>query len=164
MRNKMPQVYQHKLTVPDHALDVNGHVNNIEYIRWMQDAAVLHSDIQGCTKATIEAGATWVVRTHRIEYLRPAFAGEQIVVLTWVTNFRRVQSLRKYKIVRLDDNTVLVEGETNWVFVDAKTGTLRSIPPSVMATFEILPKERESEIISLLNNSSSEKICDKENQ
>jgi acyl-CoA thioester hydrolase len=149
----MPQVYQYKLTVPDHALDINGHVNNIEYLRWMQDAAVLHSDVQGCTKATLEAGATWVVRKHYIEYLRPAFAGENIVVLTWVTNIRRVQSLRKYRIVRIDDNTVLVEGETNWVFVDAKTGSLRSIPPHVMDTFEILPKEKESEIINLVKNS-----------
>jgi len=152
VKNKMPQVYQYKLTVPDNALDVNGHVNNIEYLKWMQDAALLHSDIQGCTKATIEAGATWVVRTHHIEYLRPAFAGEHIVVLTWVTNFRRVQSLRKYKIVRLNDSTVLVEGETNWVFVDAKTGSLRSIPRNVMDSFEILPNENESEIISLVNN------------
>lgn len=150
----MPQVYQYKLTVPDHALDVNGHVNNIEYLKWMQDAAVLHSDIQGCTKATIEAQATWVVRTHHIEYLKPAFAGEHIVVLTWVTNFRRVQSLRKYKIVRLDDHTVLVEGETNWVFVDAKTGAFRSIPQNVIDSFEILPKEKESEVIRLVDHLS----------
>jgi acyl-CoA thioester hydrolase len=150
----MPQIYQYKLTVPDNALDINGHVNNIEYLRWMQDAALLHSDIQGCTRATIEAQATWVVRTHRIEYLRPAFAGEHIVVLTWVTNFRRVQSLRKYKIVRLDDNTVLVDGETNWVFVDARTGSLRSIPPHVMGTFEILPKEKEADVINLARNLS----------
>ena len=84
---------------------------------------------------------------HRVEYLRHAFAGEQIIVLTWVSNFRRVQSLRKYRIIRVKDNAVLVEGETDWVFVDAKTGRLRSIPKNVIAAFEILPKEKESEII-----------------
>jgi acyl-CoA thioester hydrolase len=143
----MPQIYQYKLTVTEDAVDVNGHVNNLEYLRWMQDAAILHSDAQGCTKATTAAGATWVVRTHRVEYLRPAFAGEEIIVLTWVSNFRRVQSLRKYKIIRVKDNAVLVEGETDWVFVDAQTGRLRSIPKNVMAAFEILPKEKESEIL-----------------
>jgi acyl-CoA thioester hydrolase len=132
-------------------VDVNGHVNNLEYIRWMQDSAVLHSESQGCTKATIVAGATWVVRTHHIKYLRPAFAGEEIIVLTWVADFRRVQSLRKYRIVRIADNTVLVEGETDWVFVDAKTGRLRPIPQNVIAAFEVLPKEKESEVISRLN-------------
>ena len=144
----MPQIYQYKLTVPDDAVDMNGHVNNIEYIRWMQLAAVLHSDIQGCTKATIDIGATWVVRTHYIEYLRPAFAGENIIVLTWVSNFRRVQSLRRYRIIRIGDNAILVEGETDWVFVDAKTGRLRSIPKDVILKFEVLPKDNELEILS----------------
>ncbi|MBN1470224.1 MAG: acyl-CoA thioesterase [Syntrophaceae bacterium] len=143
----MPQIFQYKLTIPDEAVDTNGHVNNIEYIRWMQLAAVLHSDIQGCTKATTDIGATWVVRSHYIEYLSPAFAGENIVILTWVSNFRRVQSLRKYRIIRIEDNAVLVEGETDWVFVDAQTGRLRSIPQNVIITFEILPKDRESEVL-----------------
>ena len=152
VRGNMPQVYQYKLTVPEDAVDVNGHVNNLEYIRWMQLAAVLHSNSQGCTKATTAVGATWVVRTHHIEYLRPSFAGEQIIVLTWVSDFRRVQSLRKYRIIRVADNALLVEGETDWVFVDAKTGRLRSIPPDVIAAFELLPKDKETEVISRAAN------------
>jgi acyl-CoA thioester hydrolase len=148
----MSQIYQYKLTVPEDALDVNGHVNNLEYLRWMQLAAVLHSDIQGCTKATTDAGATWVVRTHHVEYLRPAFAGEHLIVLTWVSDFRRVQSLRKYKIIRVADNAVLVEGETDWVFVDAKTGRLRSIPQNVISCFIVLPKEKESEILNRIKH------------
>ena len=147
----MPQVYQYKLTVSEDAVDINGHVNNIEYIRWMQLAAVLHSDSQGCTKATTAVGATWVVRTHHIEYMRPAFAGEKIIVLTWVSNFRRVQSLRKYRIMRVEDKAVLVEGETDWVFVDAQTGRLRSIPPEVISSFELLSKEKELDVISRAN-------------
>jgi acyl-CoA thioester hydrolase len=144
----MSQIYRYELTVPEDALDVNGHVNNLEYLRWMQEAAILHSDSQGCTKVTTAAGATWVVRMHRVVYLNPAFAGEQIIVLTWVSTFRRVQSLRKYRIIRTKDNAVLVEGETDWVFVDAQTGRLRSIPKNVIATFEVLPKEKESEILN----------------
>jgi len=146
----MPQIFQYKLTVPEDAVDVNGHVNNLEYLRWMQSAAVLHSDSQGCTKATTDAGATWVVRTHHVEYLRPAFAGEHLIVLTWVSDFRRVQSLRKYKIIRVEDNAVLVRGETDWVFVDAKTGRLRSIPQNVINSFTVLPKEKESESLNRL--------------
>lgn len=155
----MSQIYRYKLTVPDHAVDMNGHVNNIEYLRWMQDAAVLHSDVQGCTRATLDAGATWVVRTHHIKYLLPAFAGEEIAVLTWVADFRRVQSLRKYRIIRIHDNAVLVEGETNWVFVDARTGRLRPIPQKVMDSFELLPKEKEPEAIGRLTHIGHDKLC-----
>ena len=147
----MSQINRYELTVPEDALDVNGHVNNLEYLRWMQSAAILHSDCQGCTQATADAGATWVIRTHRVEYLRPAFAGEQIIVLTWVSNFRRVQSLRKYRIIRAKDNAVLVEGETDWVLVDATTGRLRPIPQNVLAAFEVLSKEKEVEAFNSLS-------------
>jgi acyl-CoA thioester hydrolase len=68
-----------------------------------------------------------------------------------VSNFRRVQSLRKYRIIRVKDNAVLVEGETDWVFVDAQTGRLRSIPQNVIAAFEVLPKEKEAEILHAKN-------------
>jgi acyl-CoA thioester hydrolase len=134
----MTQIYRHEFIVPEDALDENGHVNNVEYLRWMLDAAVLHSDTQGCTQATRAIGATWVVRTHHLEYLRPAFAGDHVCVMTWVANFRRVQSLRKYKVIRTKDNVVLAEGETDWVFVDAQTGRLRSIPKEVIAAFEVM--------------------------
>ncbi len=101
----------------------------------------------GCTEATKAVGATWVVRTHRIKYLRPAFAGEKSVVLTWVSNLRRVLSLRKYKVVRMEDKAVLAEGETDWVFVNTATGKLRSIPKDILSVFEVLPKENEAEVM-----------------
>lgn len=140
----MTHIYQYRLTVPDHAIDVNGHVSNIEYLRWMQEAAVSHMDVQECNKATLDAGATWVVRMHHLKYLRPAFGGEKIIVLTWVSNLNRFQCLRKYRIVRPHDKTLLVKGETEWVFVDAKTGHLRSIPKDVIFKIKIVSKECES--------------------
>ena len=123
-------------------MDGNGHVNNVEYVRWMQEMAVRHSDSVGCTQATHAAGATWVARSHRIVYLRPAFLGEPIAALTWVTDFRRVRSLRKYKFVRTTDNVVIAEGETDWVFVNEKTGRPQSIPTPVSAAFELIPSDR----------------------
>jgi len=142
----MPPFYRYELTVPEDAEDQNGHVNNIEYLRWMQDAALQHSATSGCTEATNAIGATWVIRSHRIEYLKPAFAGEKVVVLTWVSDFRRVQSLRKYRIIRPADRALLAEGETDWVFVDAQQGKLRSITKEIKATFELLPADQEKDV------------------
>ncbi len=143
----MPQIYRYDLVVTEDVIDENGHVNNVEYVRWMQDAAMHHADSRGCTLATKAVGATWVVRSHRIEYLKPAFRGEHIGVLTWVSNFRRVQSLRKYKMIRVEDHAVLAVAETDWIFVDVKSGRLRSIPKEVSAVFEVVPEEREEEIL-----------------
>ena len=139
----MARIYRHDFTVSKETVDENGHVNNVEYIRWMQEAAISHSDKQGCTQSTKAIGATWVVRTHRIEYFRPAFAGDPIAVLTWVSDFRKVRSLRKYKFIRVRDNALLAEGETDWVFVDAASGRPRAIPKEVSGVFEVVPEERE---------------------
>jgi acyl-CoA thioester hydrolase len=78
-----------------------------------------------------------VIRTHRIEYLSPAFAGDAITVETWVANFRKVRSLRRYKFIRTANQTILAEAETDWVFVDAATGRPRAIPGEIRKVFGV---------------------------
>jgi acyl-CoA thioester hydrolase len=43
--------------------------------------------------------------------------------------------LRRYKIVRDSDGAVLAEGDTDWVFVDAKSGRPKAIPREIEAAF-----------------------------
>ena len=136
----MAAVYVHEFEVAPSAVDENGHVNNVEYVRWMQEAAVLHADDAGCTAATKNAGATWMVRSHHVEYRRPAFAGDRVQVLTWVADFRRAFSLRKYRFVRAADDVMLAEGEADWVFVDTATGRPKSIPAELQTLFELPPE------------------------
>lgn len=132
-------VFRKCITVPASAIDGNGHVNNVAYVQWMQDVAVEHyASIHG-----VEAqgtGSTWVVREHKIEYLRPAFVGEEMKIQTWIADVRRVRSLRCYRFLRKSDATLLVRGETVWVFVDVKTGAPRAITPSVADIMPILPE------------------------
>jgi acyl-CoA thioester hydrolase len=136
-------IYSYEFTVPEIAVDQNGHVNNVMYVQWMQDSAVRHYEAMGGTQPTQAMGATWVVRSHMIEYLRPAFAGERIRVQTWVVNMRRVRSLRRYRFLRVADEQLLVRGETDWVFVDASSGVPRAIPPQVTDLFTLVPDERK---------------------
>jgi acyl-CoA thioester hydrolase len=128
--------------VPDTAVDANRHVNNVAYVQWMQEAAMGHSEAAGCTRMTRASGATWVARTHHIEYLRPAFAGDMLRVETWVADLRRVRSLRRYRFIRVADGTVLAQGQTDWVFVDALTGRPRAIPTEIREVFQVAPDLR----------------------
>jgi acyl-CoA thioester hydrolase len=129
-------IYSKTLVIPKSAIDENGHVNNVAYVQWMQDIAVEHYSAIGGVEAQ-GYHATWVVREHRIEYLLPAYAGEEIEVKTWVENIRRVRSLRKYEFVRKSDSKVLVKGETDWVFVDANSGRPLPIPEKVSSVFSL---------------------------
>ena len=136
---RMEAIYRIEIIVPAEAVDRNRHVNNVAYVQWMQDAAIQHSAATACTRMTEAIGATWVARMHRIEYLSPAFAGEAITVLTWVADFRRVRSLRRYKFIRAADQKVLAQGETDWVLVDVATGRPRGIPSEMAKLFELVP-------------------------
>jgi acyl-CoA thioester hydrolase len=128
--------YSKSLIIPKESIDENGHVNNVAYVQWMQDIAVEHYESIGGISPMQEVGGMWVVREHKVEYLLPAFAGEEIEVRTWVENIRRVRSLRKYEFVRKSDNKVLVKGETDWVFVDVKTGAPKAVPEEVIKVFQ----------------------------
>jgi len=143
-KSNLTAIYRYEFTVPESAVDRNGHVNNVVYVQWMQDVAVLHSDAAGGTRTMHTVGAIWVARSHKIEYLKPAFSGEEVTALSWVVNFRRARSLRRYRFLRKRDKTLLAKGETEWVFVDAESGRPRKIPDEVLCLFPLVAENEES--------------------
>lgn len=139
----MADIHRFPVLIPDTAIDANGHANNVEYVHWMQQAAISHSDFAGCTAATKAAGASWVIRRLQVEYLLPAFAGDKLVILTWVATLRKASSLRKYLFLRERDRAVVARGETNWVFVEAGNGLPKPIPREVSSVFALVAAEGE---------------------
>ena len=137
-------IYRSTFTVPQDAIDGNGHVNNVAYVQWMQDVAIAHFTATGGVDRMHDAGGTWVARSHHIEYLAPAFSGECIEVSTWVATLRRVRSLRRYAFTRVSDGVLLAKGETDWVYIDAETGRPSSIPEAIKRAFTLVPDGQES--------------------
>ena len=136
----MPAVFDYHHRVVPEEIDRVGHVNNIEYIRWLQDAAIAHSAAQGWpTRAYYEQGSGWVVRSHFIEYLVPAFVDDEIVVRTWIADMKRVTSLRRYELIRPLDGKKLAVASTNWAYVKFATLQPCRVPPEVIGAFEIVP-------------------------
>jgi acyl-CoA thioester hydrolase len=140
---KLTAVHRFPVLISDTAIDANGHANNVEYVHWMQLAAISHSDFAGCTTATKAAGGSWVIRSLHVEYLLPSFAGDRLLILTWVSTLRKASSLRKYLFLRERDRAVVARGETNWVFVEARNGRPKPIPREVSSVFAIVPVEWE---------------------
>jgi acyl-CoA thioester hydrolase len=137
-------IFSQRFAVPAAVIDVQGHVSNLAYVGWMQDIAIAHSTEVGWSmRRYLELGAGWVVRSHFIEYLRPAFADEQISAHTWVPRFDQRSTPRRYLFVRDDDDVVLAQAETIWVFVDLASGRRRSIPAELLEAFDPVPEERE---------------------
>ncbi len=141
MNHLSKPVFVYEMHVQDDAIDRNGHVNNVSFVQWMQDVAVRHFESAGCMDAMKKAECTWVVRSHRIEYLSPAFSGELLQARTWIVDFGRARSMRRYKFLRASDGKLLVRGETDWVFVNARSGRPCAIPEEISGAFTLTEQD-----------------------
>jgi acyl-CoA thioester hydrolase len=129
-------VFDQTFSIPEQAIDELGHVSNLTYIAWMQDIAIQHSAAKGWpVERYLENGAVWVVRSHFVTYIRPAFAGETITLQTWVAEMKQASSSRRYLIRRTDDRQVLVTAETVWAYVDRQSGRPQRIPTELRTAF-----------------------------
>ena len=139
----MPAIFEYHHTVRDDEIDAQGHANNVCYVAWMQEAALAHSAAQGWpAEAYQRLGMGWVVRSHAIEYHQSARAGDEITIKTWVANFTRVTSLRRYRIIRQADGVLLATAETKWAFIDYATGQPCRVPIEIVGAFEIVAVPR----------------------
>lgn len=138
------RIFSRQFEVPADAMDGQGHVNNIAYVAWMQELAIEHSAAVGWPMARYRSiGAGWVVRSHFIEYLRPAFAGDRMIAYTWLPEFSQRSTPRRYVFVREGEGRPLVRAETQWVFIDLANGRRRVLPGELVLAFEVVPDEAE---------------------
>lgn len=134
--------YRYKVTAED--IDELDHAGNYHYVRWMQYAAVAHSAALGWSLAAYrELGAGWVVRSHQVTYLKPAFEADELSIRTWVANLKTVTSLRRYRILDSRGET-LATAETDWAFIDYEKQRPVRIPAAVRSAFAAIVTESDS--------------------
>ncbi len=121
------------LRVPDADIDRQGHVNNVAFVRYVQEAAVAHWT--SVAPEDVRGAFTWVVRRHEVEYLRPAFPGEELRLRTWVGEPAGATWERFTEVLRAGEDKPLVSARTVWVLLDAATGRPRRVDAAMVAHF-----------------------------
>ncbi len=127
----MKKVHQHKITVSPADIDQMGHVNNVVYVRWVQEVAESHwysAAKEGYTEKYL-----WVVLRHEIDYLKPALAGDDLMGETWIETLEGARSIRIVEIKRGDK--VIAKARTTWVMLDGKTGRPARVPKDMQEQF-----------------------------
>jgi len=109
--------FSHSFRVSAEDIDAQNHVNNVAYVRWIQEAAVAHW--MSATNEETRARLTWIVTRHEIDYKKPAFENEEITATTWVGEPTRVSWERFTEIKRGED--LLVKARSVWCLIDRQT-------------------------------------------
>jgi acyl-CoA thioester hydrolase len=130
--------HKHTFVVTSADIDDFGHANNVVWVRWVNEAAIAHSDAVGLSAERLQALDTiWVVRKHEIEYLSPAFVGQTLECQTWPAAVRGATSLRRS--VFTAEGRVLARAETVWAMLHASTGKPRRVSLDMMSAYGYVP-------------------------
>ncbi|MDC1080981.1 thioesterase family protein [Flavobacteriaceae bacterium] len=125
--------FQQTIRVTKAHLDELQHVNNVQYLQWVQDIAGAHW--QSLIAGKTEAFGLWVVRSHHIEYKRQAKLGDNLRAVTHVELTKGFLSERIVRFYLEDTTTLVAQCSTQWCYLDPTTQKLQRIPEDIHALF-----------------------------
>lgn len=135
-----PKAHRFLHVVTGDHIDLMGHANNCEYLKWMEQAAWDHCDSIGMGfKNWLKLGYGWVVHHTELDYLAPAFEGDELIVATWVSHSDEKLSItRQYQILRKHDGKTLLRGSNRWICVSLKTQKPCRMPEEFKQSFKAI--------------------------
>lgn len=121
--------FEHLIYVQPEDIDDLGHVNNVIYVRYVQEIASAHWDVLASEE--IQERWHWVVIRHEIDYRHPAFAHDTLVGSTWVESVDGPKSVRMVKLISRKTSKMVIEARTTWCLIDAESMRPARIPPEI---------------------------------
>jgi len=111
----LPHIYAIGIEPAD--IDFMGHVNNANYLKWVQAAVIDHW--QRLAPAEAVAGHLWVALKHEITYRKPAFLDDDVIATVLLEKVQGARAFYETIIKRGED--VLAEVKSSWCCLDAET-------------------------------------------
>jgi acyl-CoA thioester hydrolase len=132
-----PAIERFEVAIRVQAADIDelGHVNNVAYLCWVQEAAAAHWT--AAAPAGEQARLFWIVLRHEIDYVHPAHLEDSIVARTWVGTATRLRFDRHTEIVRVPDGKILARARTVWCPIDASTRRPTPVSADVRLRFSV---------------------------
>jgi acyl-CoA thioester hydrolase len=129
------EVYEMKIEVEPTDIDQLGHVNNVTYVRWVQDVAQAHWMAPATTE--YQERLLWIVLRHEIDYKQSARLGDNIQVRTWVGTATRATFERFTELRRAADGVLLANARTLWCPIDAQTRRPAGVSATLLEMFPV---------------------------
>lgn len=132
----MPAIFKRTFRVRNYETDTYGHVNQVNYLRYMQEAAIDASTAVGYDEARyLQMGSLWLIRETEIEYFHALKFGDSVEVATWVSDFRRVRSRRFYEMHLAGGGELVARASSDWVYLDRASQRPIAIPEAMIVAF-----------------------------
>ena len=127
-------IFSKTIKVKSEEIDNLDHVNNVVYVKWVNDIAVEH----WTTVATQKLLDTydWFMIKHTLEYKGAALLGDVVKIITQVGRATNVRYERLIEIRNAVTDQLLVKSISDWCAVD-KQGKPQRISDELRSVFEV---------------------------
>lgn len=127
------KIFEYPITILPIDIDEQEHVNNISYLKWVQEVAIAHWTAVSSKEQ--RERYLWVVSRHEIDYLKQAYIGSKLIAKTWVTEPQGAKSDRFVDIIDMNTNTTIAKVKTTWYLLDFKTKRAKRIDAEIVEIF-----------------------------
>jgi acyl-CoA thioester hydrolase len=127
------KIFEYPITILPIDIDEQEHVNNISYLKWVQEVAIAHW--QSVATQEMNEKYMWVVSRHEIDYLKQAFLNHKLIAKTWVVEPDGAKSFRYVDIYDSETNSIIAKIKTTWYLLDAKTKRPKRIDADLVNIF-----------------------------
>ncbi len=136
-----PEPFTIDVTASAEDLDSYNHVNNVVYIRWLEQCAWAHSAAVGLPeRRCIELQRGMAVRTLHVHYLAACYAGDTIRVGNWIcSSDRKLRVSRRYQLINVDKQLTVMRGEVDFICMNLANGRPVRMPPEMADAYTVSP-------------------------
>lgn len=130
--------YVESLTVRSYEVTRAGYPQPGTMLRYLEYLATQASAASGYTNAWyVEQGSAWLVRemSMSLGWLPPM--DSEIMMATWVAEFRRVQAFREYAIWQPSTGRLVARARARWAYVQRHTGQPLRVPDEMISQFSV---------------------------
>ena len=119
----MSLIFEKEIKITEEYIDLNNHVNNVQYVKWVEEIASEHWD--SVKNKLGFPDDIWMLLDHHIQYKKQVYLGDVITIKTYPKPPEGIRQPRKVEFYC--DDTLVVDSLTLWVFIDKETQKIKRL-------------------------------------
>jgi acyl-CoA thioester hydrolase len=127
----MNLMYEKQIKVTEEHIDQNNHVNNVQYVHWVEEIAEEHWDL--LKHQTEYVNDAWMLLDHHIQYKKQVYLNDVITVRTYPMNPEGAKQPRKVEFYCNDE--LVVNSSTLWILFDPETKKIKRLESDWLEKF-----------------------------
>jgi acyl-CoA thioester hydrolase len=111
------KTYYYELTTRHYELDINRHVNNTNYYRYLEEArVVMMKEMNFPISEVYDSGVMMVVYRYNVLFKQQVLYGEELVIESKQIETKKIRGILRQNIYRKKDHSLVFSADAYWAY------------------------------------------------